>query len=73
MPTEKEIAGTSDVDSEELTEDAIRTRAYQLFEQRGCEIGHDLDDWLQAETEVAVKKPTVRADSTNAIRKAKAA
>jgi len=40
----------------EMTEDIIRYRAYQLFEQRGCEPGHDLEDWLQAEAEVMGKK-----------------
>jgi hypothetical protein len=31
---------------------AIRLHAYELFEQRGKEHGHDLDDWLQAEAEL---------------------
>jgi Protein of unknown function (DUF2934) len=31
--------------------EAIRLRAYQLYEQRGGKHGHDLDDWLKAETE----------------------
>ena len=26
----------------------IRERAYQLFEARGGQPGHELDDWLQA-------------------------
>jgi hypothetical protein len=30
----------------------IRLRAYELFEQRGREDGHELDDWLQAEAEL---------------------
>jgi hypothetical protein len=30
----------------------IRARAYELFEQRGGEPGHDVEDWLQAEAEV---------------------
>ncbi len=30
----------------------IELRAYELFEQRGGEPGHDLDDWLQAEAEI---------------------
>ena len=30
----------------------IRERAYQLFQARGCEPGHQLDDWLQAEREI---------------------
>ena len=29
--------------------DAVRRRAYQLFEQRGRAAGGHLDDWLQAE------------------------
>jgi len=33
-------------------EELIRTRAYELFEQRGRELGYDFDDWLRAEAEV---------------------
>jgi len=29
----------------------IRQRAYELFEERGREHGHHLDDWLKAEAE----------------------
>ena len=29
----------------------IRERAYQLFEARGGQLGHELDDWLQVERE----------------------
>jgi len=36
--------------------DQIRLRAYELFEQRGRNQGHDLEDWLQAETEVLQHK-----------------
>jgi hypothetical protein len=64
MPKEKEVAEASDAGSWELTEDAIRTRAYQLFEERGCKHGHDLDDWLVAEAELTGKKPSSRADQT---------
>jgi hypothetical protein len=39
----------------EATEEIIRLRAYQLYEQRGSEPGHDLDDWLQAELEILGK------------------
>ncbi len=45
----------------ELTEDYIRVRAYQLFEQRGCEHGHDMEDWLIAEAEILGKKPATLA------------
>lgn len=33
-------------------EQAIREAAYALFEARGCEPGHELDDWLTAEAQV---------------------
>ena len=32
-------------------EEDIRMRAYELFEARGREEGHELDDWLRAEAE----------------------
>jgi len=35
----------------------IRTRAYQLYEERGYEDGHDREDWLRAEGEITGKKP----------------
>jgi Protein of unknown function (DUF2934) len=33
-------------------EEAIRVRAYQLWERRGHPYGSAMEDWLQAETEV---------------------
>ena len=33
-------------------EEQVRRRAYELYEQRGKEEGHDLEDWLQAESEL---------------------
>jgi len=32
--------------------DLIRKRAFQFFEARGRQSGHQLDDWLQAEREI---------------------
>ena len=46
-----------DEGSLELTEELIRVRAYQFYEERGCEDGHDLEDWLRAEAEIFGKKP----------------
>jgi hypothetical protein len=34
----------------------IRLRAYELYEARGREDGHELDDWLRAEEENTIKK-----------------
>lgn len=43
----EEIAGASSASP--VSEDEIRLRAYALYESRGHEDGHDLDDWLEAE------------------------
>ena len=36
-------------DEEVLATDDIRSHAYALYESRGREHGHDLEDWLLAE------------------------
>ena len=45
--TKKGIAAPTQV-----THGEVARRAYDLFLARGCEHGHDLDDWLQAEREL---------------------
>lgn len=37
-------------------EQKIRQRAYELYETRGRGDGHDLDDWLAAESELKGQK-----------------
>ena len=47
-----------------LTEDMqhlICERAYQLFEARGREPGHDVEDWLRAEAEILSTFPRLAA------------
>jgi hypothetical protein len=41
--------------------DTIRSRAYELYEQRGRADGHELDDWVQAESEVLGPQSQVKA------------
>jgi len=41
------------MDSGGELQDQIRARAFQLYELRGKNDGHDLDDWLQAEAELS--------------------
>jgi DUF2934 family protein len=48
-PTKKQRAN---VVTEQNLEEEIRHRAYALFEERGREDGHDVDDWLRAEAEL---------------------
>lgn len=41
-------------------EEQIRLRAYALYEERGREDGHDVEDWLRAEAEVeSAAEPSV--------------
>jgi Protein of unknown function (DUF2934) len=50
-PSDKQVAEyTVDV------QDKIRNRAFELYEQRGRENGHDLEDWLRAESELVQPK-----------------
>ena len=42
----------------EVMEEKIRRRAYELYEQRGREEGHAMDDWLRAEAEILKRRTT---------------
>jgi len=50
----------------ELTENIIHVRAYRFFEERGCEHGHDLEDWLRAKAEIFGRKPAAVAEVKDA-------
>jgi len=56
---------TSTVRTQSLSDndiqEQIRTRAYELYEQGGRKDGHDLDDWLEAESEVRRKSQAAAA------------
>ena len=34
----------------------VKLRAYELYEARGRENGHELEDWLRAEKEITQRK-----------------
>ena len=44
-------------------QEQIRRRAYELYEERGRYDGHDLEDWLQAESEMTKQKAKTVAAS----------
>ena len=44
----------------ENLEQQIRNRAYELYEERGREGGHELDDWLRAESEITPQQQKTR-------------
>ena len=37
-------------------QEQIRRRAHELYEQRGRDEGRELDDWLEAESELSQQK-----------------
>ena len=43
---------TATMPIQKSSQEGIALRAYQIFLERGCEHGHDVDDWLQAEREI---------------------
>ena len=42
----------------DVAETEIARRAYELYEQRGCAHGHDVDDWLLAEQQLGLARPS---------------
>lgn len=44
---------TAKIETDPNREQEIRRRAYALYEERGGEDGHDIDDWIRAESEVS--------------------
>lgn len=60
MPPAPRLVATNRLPKPTPSADAIAQRAYELFMARNREHGRDLDDWLQAESELASRKPTRR-------------
>jgi hypothetical protein len=50
VPTTKEVAM---IERKELSQKDVAHRAYELYTQRGCEPGKDIEDWVRAEKELA--------------------
>jgi hypothetical protein len=50
---EREPQGSTSVHADSFDgQEAIRQRAYQIYEQRGMTPGSEVEDWLQAEAEL---------------------
>jgi hypothetical protein len=52
VPTTKEVAM---IESKEVSKESIARRAYELYTQRGCEPGKDVEDWISAEKELGTE------------------
>ena len=40
------------IERKELSREDVAHRAYELYTQRGCEPGKDIEDWIRAEKEL---------------------
>ena len=49
--TEERDAGRQDTRTP--SQEEVARRAYELFQSRGGETGHDVEDWLEAERELS--------------------
>jgi hypothetical protein len=63
MPTQRTPTLVRNEPSQNL-EEQIRCRAYELYEARGREDGHDTEDWFRAESEMTSRgsKTTVESE-----------
>ena len=59
-------SGTS-VEQTRLISAAVARRAYELFEARGSEHGHDCEDWIRAESELLTPLPATIIDTDEAV------
>ena len=50
-PSKKPPATVTNEPADDL-EEQIRLRAHELYEARGREDGHELEDWIRAEEEI---------------------
>ena len=53
------------IERKEFSREAIAHRAYELYTQRGCEPGKDVEDWIRAEQELGAE-PEIKPAKANA-------
>jgi len=58
------IQDEAPTETAELTWERVAAKAYELYVSRGRTEGHDLDDWLQAESELRCEMVSVSARDT---------
>ncbi|HVP28144.1 MAG TPA: DUF2934 domain-containing protein [Myxococcota bacterium] len=51
--TEEQLPASETAGFDVELQEKIRRRAYEIYEERGREEGHELEDWTRAESEIA--------------------
>ena len=52
------------IERKELSKEDIAHRAYELYTQRGCKPGQDVEDWVRAENELGAEPSITPAKAT---------
>lgn len=68
MSSKSILLHVHDTSSLEKTEELIRQRAYEYYEERGHVDGYDMEDWLRAEADILGKKRSESASKPRAAR-----
>jgi len=53
------------IERKEISREDIAHRAYELYTQRGCEPGKDVEDWIRAEQELGAE-PEIKSAKAKA-------
>lgn len=51
-----------------VVHEEVRQRAFRVFQDRGCEAGHELEDWVEAEGHVLFSPPCELVETKDQIR-----
>jgi hypothetical protein len=54
------------IESKAVSKENIARRAYELYTQRGCEPGKDVEDWVSAEQELGAEPSVTPARARTA-------
>lgn len=57
----RELPKPTSIKSSKPTHEAITRRAYEIFLERGCPEGHDLEHWLAAEAELIAESESKKS------------
>jgi hypothetical protein len=65
--TSNNLENDGHVTEDQVTEEMIRARAYQLFEEQICQDGHAEYDWQQAENDVLSQQAESQSENSETI------
>ena len=61
----RELPKPNQTDKNKPTQEAISQRAHEIFVQRGCPEGRDMEHWLEAEAQLSDARPQEKATTSS--------